>query len=110
MLKSLRAEIQRTRDEILGSQLGAGPTMIVIDVVNASEEGPHEIVPAGYTCNIQGKRQYFPGSAEQAGAAVRALMSLEPKTPGKVRPVPVLMACLEAPVDPAGAELRPSST
>ena len=103
----------KNRLEELESQLASrteAPAMIVIDVVNASEEGPHEIVPAGYTCSIRGKPQYFPGSAEQAGAAVRALMSLEPKTPGKVRPVPVLMACLEAPVDPTGAELRPSST
>lgn len=92
----------KNRLEELESQLASrteAPTMIVIDVVNASEEGPHEVVPAGYTCDIKGTRHYFPGSAEQAGAAVRALMNLEPKTPGKVRPVPVLMACLEAPTD-----------
>lgn len=92
----------KNRLEDLESQLAnrtSGPTMIVIDVVNASEEGPHEIVPAGYTCDIQGKRHYFPGTSEQAGEAVRALMSQEPKTPGKVRPIPVLMACLEAPAD-----------
>lgn len=101
------------RLEELETQLSSrtdAPTMIVIDVVNASEEGPHEVVPVGYTCQIKGKRHYFPGGSEQAGAAVRALMSLEPKTPGKVRPIPVLMACLETPVDPTGAELRSSST
>lgn len=92
----------KNRLEELESQLASrteAPTMIVIDVVNASEEGPHEIVPAGYTCDIKGKRHYFPGTSEQAGEAVRALMSLEPKTPGKMRPIPVLMACLEAPAD-----------
>lgn len=92
----------KARLEELEAQLTSrtdAPAMIVIDVVNASEEGPHEIVPTGYTCNIGGKRQYFPGTSEQAGEAVRALMSLEPKTPGKVRPIPVLMACLEAPAD-----------
>lgn len=92
----------KNRLEDLESQLAnrtSGPTMIVIDVVNASEEGPHEIVPAGYTCDMKGKRHYFPGTSEQAGEAVRALMSLEPKIPGKVRPIPVLMACLEAPAD-----------
>lgn len=92
----------KSRLEELESQLASrteAPSMIVIDVVNASEEGPHEIVPAGYTCDIKGKRHYFPGTSEQAGEAVRALMSLEPKTPGKMRPIPVLMACLEAPAD-----------
>ena len=92
----------KSRLEDLESQLAnrtSSPTMIVIDVVNASAEGPHEVVPTGYNCEIQGKRHYFPGTSEQAGAAVRALMSLEPKTPGKVRPIPVLMACLEAPTN-----------
>jgi len=75
------------------------PTMIVIDVVNASAEGPQEIVPAGYTCNIKGKRQFFPGSSDEAVAAVRELIDLEPRVRGVARPVPVLMACLEAPTD-----------
>lgn len=92
----------KNRLEELESQLAnrtSGPTMIVIGVMNASEEGPHEIVPTGYTCSINGKQHYFPGTSEQAGIEARALMSLEPKTPGKVRPIPVLMACLEAPAD-----------
>lgn len=98
-LKALKAEIQRVAEDIREGQIDAGPTIIVVDVVNASEEGPSQIIPAGYTCNIKGKRQFFPGTSDQAAAAVRALIDLEPRVRGVVRPVPVLMACLEAPAN-----------
>lgn len=98
-LKALKAEIQRVAADIREGQVDAGPTIIVVDVVNASEEGPSQTVPAGYTCNIMGKRQFFPGTSDEAVAAVRTLMDLEPRVRGAVRPVPVLMACLEAPTD-----------
>lgn len=80
-------------------QLNAGPTIIVVNVVNASEEGPSQIIPAGYTCNIKGKRQFFPGTSDEAVTAVRALIDQEPRVRGVVRPVPVLIACLEAPAN-----------
>lgn len=98
-LKALKAEIQRVAEDIREGQVSAGPTIIVVDVVNASEEGPSQIIPAGYTCNIKGKRQFFPGTSDEAVTAVRALIDLEPRVRGVVRPVPVLMACLEAPTN-----------
>ena len=98
-LKALKAEIQRVAENIREGQIDAAPTIIVVDVVNASAEGPSQIVPAGYTCSIKGKRQFFPGTSEEAASAVRALIDLEPRVRGVVRPVPVLMACLQAPTD-----------
>lgn len=97
MQKTIKSRLDGLEQQLNNQK--SGPTMIVIDVVNASEEGPHEVVPAGYTCEIKGKRHYFPGDSEQAGTAVRALMAQEPREPGKVRRVPILIACLEAPAD-----------
>lgn len=103
-LKALKAEIQRVAENIRGGQLDAGPTVIVVDVVNASSEGSSQIVPAGYTCHIKGKRHFFPGTSDEAVAAARTLIDLEPRVRGAVRPVPVLMACLEAPTNEPTAD------
>jgi hypothetical protein len=95
----MKSTIKNRLDDLERQLAGrtTAPTMIIINVVNASLEGPLEIVPAGYTCDIKGRRVFFPGNAEQAGMAVRAHLALEPKTPGKVRPVPVLVAYIYEP-------------
>jgi hypothetical protein len=93
--RNLIAQLKREVDQVR-AQGADRVSLIVINVVNASEDGPHEIVPAGYSCKIGGKVHYFPGNSDQAGAAALALM---PRTPGKVQAVPILIACLETPTD-----------
>lgn len=106
--RNLIAQLKREVDQVR-AQVAERVSLIVIEVADCSERG--ESLPCvGYTCTIAGKKHYFPGDSDQAGAAALAMMELEPRTPGKIRPVPILIACLEAPVDPTGAELRPSST
>lgn len=70
-LKTLRAEIQRTADQIR-SETADRVGMILIDVVDASEDGSWEPIPfTGYTCDFslvgQRRRLYFPGQDPEAG-------------------------------------------
>ncbi|WP_397450862.1 hypothetical protein [Pseudomonas sp. NA-150] len=97
MQKTIKARLEDLENQ-LSSRLET-PMMIVVDVVNASGEGPEMAPPSGYTCDIKGRRHYFPGTSDQAVAAARALIDLEPRARGMARPVPVLMACLIAPTD-----------
>lgn len=92
--RNLIAQLKREVDQVR-AQGADRVSLIVIEVADCSERG--ESLPCvGYTCNIAGKAHYFPGNSEQAGAAALALM---PSTPGKVKPVPILIACLKAPAD-----------
>jgi hypothetical protein len=92
----------KARLEDLEQQLSSrtdAVSMIIIDVVNASEDGPEMAPPAGYNFDYKGTRHFLPGTSEQAVAAANALIDQEPLVRGIVRPVPVLIACLEAPTN-----------
>lgn len=90
LIAQLKREVEQVR-----AQGTDRVSLIVIEVADCSDRG--ESLPCvGYTCTIAGKKHYFPGDSDQAGAAALALM---PRTPGKVQPIPILIACLEAPAD-----------
>ncbi len=92
----------KARLEDLEQQLSSrtdAVSMIIIDVVNASEDGPEMAPPAGYSFDHKGTRHFLPGTSEQAVAAANELIDQEPRVRGVVRPVPVLIACLEAPTN-----------
>lgn len=94
----------KARLEDLEQQLASrteGPTMIIVDIVSTSAEGPEMVKPAGYTCSMRGKRHFFPGTADEAAAAARLMIAAEPRVRGVANPVPVLMACLDVPIDEA---------
>lgn len=92
--RNLIAQLKREVDQVR-AQGADRVSLIVIEVADCSERG--ESLPCvGYSCSIAGKAHYFPGNSEQAGAAALALM---PRTPGKVQPIPILIACLKAPAD-----------
>lgn len=92
--RNLIAQLKREVDQVR-AQGAERVSLIVIEVADCSDRG--ESLPCvGYSCTIAGKAHYFPGNSEQAGAAALALM---PHTPGKVQPIPVLIACLKAPAD-----------
>jgi hypothetical protein len=74
-------------------------SMIIIDVVDASENGPQMAPPAGYNFDYKGARHFLPGTSERAVAAANELIDQVPRVRGVVRPVPVLIACLEAPTN-----------
>lgn len=104
MLKSLRAEIQRTRDEILEHQGSGELTMILISVVDASAEGGAQDLPCvGHCCDYhlagERRRLYFPGDDPEPMA--RALLDHAHRIEGggKFRPVPVFMPQQEVPVE-----------
>lgn len=100
-LKTLRAEIQRTADQIR-SETADRVGMILIDVVDASEDGSWEPIPfTGYTCDFslvgQRRRLYFPGQDPEAVANALFDYAHRIEGTGKVRPVPVLMPAEEPP-------------
>ena len=110
-LKNLRAEIRRTADQ-LRSETVDRVSMILIDVVDASEEGDGESLPCvGYTCDFslagQRRRLYFPGQDPEplANALFDHVHRIE--RAGKVRPVPVLMATQATPDDAVTVEPAP---
>ena len=100
-LKTLRAEIQRTADQIR-SETTDRVGMILIDVVDASEEGRGQPLPCtGYTCDFslagQRRRLYFPGLEPEAVASALFEYVHRIERAGNVRPVPVLMATATPP-------------
>jgi hypothetical protein len=96
MQKTIKSRIDSLERQLVGSS--TAPAIVIITLMNASENGPQEIVPAGYASNLKGKSHYFHGSSEHAVTALRALLDKEPQT-GKVHSIPVLFACLEAPTN-----------
>lgn len=100
-LKTLRAEIQRTADEIR-SETTDRVSLIMIDVIDASKAGGGELLPcAGYTCDFslagQRRRLYFPGQDPEAVASAFFDYVHRIECAGNVRPVPVLMATATPP-------------
>lgn len=93
--RNLIAQLKREVDQVRAKG-NDRVSMIVIDVADCSARG--ESLPCvGYTCSIAGRAHYFPGDSDQAGAAARALMDQQPRTPGQIRRVPILIACLNDP-------------
>lgn len=110
-LKTLRTEIQRTADQ-LRSETVDRVSMILIDVVDASEEGGGESLPCvGYTCDfsLAGKprRLFFKGPDPEpvANALFDHVHRIE--RTGRIRPVPVLMASPATPDDALTIEPTP---
>lgn len=97
----MKSTIKNRLDELeaqLSSRTGEA-SLVIINIIDASEGGIGELTPVGYTCNIGGAERYFPGTAEQAVDAALAMMKMEPKVPGAIPARPVLIACLEEPCD-----------
>lgn len=102
-LKTLRAEIQRTADQIRCEAIDR-VNLILIEVVDASGEGRGQPLPCtGYTCDfsLAGRRRrlYFPGQDPEplANALFDYVHRIE--RAGNVRPVPVLVAAVAPPDD-----------
>ena len=101
-LKTLRTEIQRTADQLRSETTGR-VSLILIDVIDASEEGEESIPCVGYTCDfaLAGKpRRLFVKGADPepiANALFDHVCRIE--RAGRIRPVPVLMAAKVAPDD-----------
>ncbi|UVO17106.1 hypothetical protein [Stutzerimonas stutzeri] len=109
-LKTLRTEIQRTADQ-LRSETTDRVSLILIDVVDASEEGEEPIRCVGYTCDftLAGKprRLFFKGPDPEpvANALFDHVYRIERS--GGIRPVPVLMASTATPDDALTIEQPP---
>lgn len=96
MLKTLRAEIQRTADQ-LRERYDDSLTVVVVGIVGGRAGEPVNIPCAGYACTYylagERRRLYFPGTDHQAEAAARALIDHAHKLEriGDCRPAAVLM-------------------
>lgn len=109
-LKAIRAEIQRTADQIRSNTVNR-VSMIVIDVVEPGAQGATPASCIGYYCDYQlaGKRRrlYFPGLDPEplAGTLFDYVHRIE--RAGTVRPVPVLMPVQTTPDDALTIEQSP---
>ena len=96
-LKTLRAEIQRTADQIR-SETTDRVNLIMVDMVG---EGSQSLPCTGYTCDFslagQRRRLYFPGQEPEAVASALFEYVHRIERAGNVRPVPVLMATATPP-------------
>lgn len=109
-LKTLRTEIQRTADQ-LRSETTDRVSLILIDVIDASEEGEGSIPCVGYTCDfaLAGKprRLFFKGPNPESVANALFDHVYRIERAGRIRPVPVLMAAQAAPGDAMTIEPTP---
>ncbi|MBK3866887.1 hypothetical protein GFL09_04160 [Pseudomonas stutzeri] len=109
-LKTLRAEIQRTADQ-LRSETTDLVGLVLIDVVDASEEGEEPIPCVGYTCDfaLAGKRRrlFFKGPDPEPVANALFDHAHRIERTGRIRPVPVLMASPTTPDDALTIEQTP---
>lgn len=109
-LKALRAEIRRTAEQIRSDTVDR-VGLILIDVVDASEDGGIPVPRVGYCCDytLAGRRRrlFFPGQDPEpvANALFDHVHRIE--RAGEVRPVPVLMPAQAAPDDALSIEQPP---
>jgi len=109
-LKTLRAQIQQTADEIRADTVDR-VTLIIVDRVDGSLDAEPMEPPAGYICDyfLAGKRRrlFFPGQdPEQIANALFDHVHRFERVAG-IRPMPVLMSAEDAPDDALTIEQPP---
>ena len=109
-LKTIRAEIQRTAEQLRSDTVDR-VSLILIDVMDASEEGAEAIPRIGYCCDYtlagERRRLFFPGQDpdQVANALFDHVHRIE--RAGAIRPIPVLMPVQTAPDEALTIEQPP---